>query len=355
MSRPAITSEPFGKTADGLPVEIYTLRNKNGLEARIMNYGGIVVSLKTPDRTGRFDDVVLGYDNLEAYIQRNPYFGAIIGRCGNRIGKAKFSLNGKTYSLAANNGGHHHLHGGLKGFDKVVWKARTAETANGPVLQLDYLSKDGEEGYPGNLSVTANYALTEDNGLRLDFKATTDKDTICNLTHHSYFNFRGSGDVLDYLVQIDSDRFTAVKSSDMIPTGELAPTAGTPLDFRKPTRIGARINSDYEQIRFGGGYDHKWVFDNDDGRLARVARVADSVSGRCMEVFTTQPGMQFYTGNFLDGTITGKGGRQYTRRHAFCMEPQSFPDSPNNPGFPSVQLEPGQVYENTIVYKFSAE
>ena len=355
MTRPAITAEPFGKTADGQPVEIYTLRNKNGLEARIMSYGGIVVSLKTPDRAGKFDDVVLGYDTLEGYLKRTPYFGAIIGRYGNRIGGAKFSLNGKTYSLAANNGGHNHLHGGLKGFDKVVWKAGPAETAHGPALQLDYLSKDGEEGYPGNLSVTAIYTVTDDNALRLDFKATTDKDTVCNLSHHSYFNLRGSGDVLDYLVQIDSDRFTAVKSSEMIPTGELRSTAGTPLDFRQPMRIGARINSDYEQIQFAGGYDHNWVFDNNDGHLARVARVVDEVSGRCMEVFTTQPGMQFYTGNFLDGTITGKGGRQYTRRCAFCMEPQHFPDSPNQPRFPSTELKPGQVYKNTIVYKFSAE
>lgn len=354
MTRAVITAEPFGKTDDGLPVEIYTLRNSHGFEARIMTYGGIVVSLKTPDKAGRLDDVVLGYDTLEGYLKRNPYFGAIVGRCGNRIANGKFSLNGKTYSLATNNGGRNHLHGGLKGFDKVVWKARPVETANGPALQLDYLSKDGEEGYPGNLSVTVVYTVTEDNALRIDFKATTDQHTVCNLTHHSYFNFRGGGDVLDYLVQIDSDRFTAVKSSDMIPTGELLATAGTPLDFRKPTRIGARINSDYEQIRFGGGYDHNWVFDN-DGQLARVARVTDEVSGRCMEVLTTQPGMQFYTGNFLDGTITGKGGRKYGHRHAFCMEPQHYPDSPNQPRFPSIELKPGQVYENTIVYKFSAE
>lgn len=354
MIKPTITAEPFGKTTDGQPVEIYTLRNKKGVEARIMTYGGIVVSLKTPDKSSRFDDVVLGYDTLEGYIKRNPYFGAIVGRCGNRIGNAKFSLNGKTYSLAANNNGRNHLHGGLKGFDKVVWTARPVETANGPALQLDYLSKDGEEGYPGNLSVTAIYTVTEDDALRLDFTATTDKDTICNLTHHSYFNLRGGGDILDYLVQIDSDRFTAVKSSDMIPTGELRSVAGTPLDFRQPTRIGARINSDYDQMQFAGGYDHNWVFDNRDGRLARVARVTDEVSGRCMEVFTTEPGMQFYTGNFLDGAIIGTGGRQYTKRCAFCMEPQHYPDSPNHPEFPSTVLKPGQTYKNTIVYKFSS-
>jgi aldose 1-epimerase len=354
MKDSAISKAPFGKTPEGQPVEIYTLRNKNGLEAQIMTYGGIVVSLKTPDKTGRFEDVVLGYNSLEDYISRNPYFGALIGRCGNRISKGRFSLNGKTYSLATNNGSKNHLHGGLKGFDKVVWTAKPIETIDGPALQLDYLSKDGEEGYPGNLSVTAIYALTSENGLRIDFSATTDRDTICNLTHHSYFNFHGGDDVLDYLVQINAEHFTAV-NGDVIPTGELRPVADTPLDFRKPTPIGARIDSHDEQIRLAGGYDHNWVFNKPAGHLASVARVTDKISGRCMEVFTTQPGMQFYSGNFLDGTITGKGGQKYHRRHAFCMEPQHFPDAPNQPKFPSIELKPGQVYKNTIVYKFSAE
>lgn len=354
MKNSAISKAPFGRTPEGEPVEIYTLRNDNGLEARIMTYGGIVVSLKTPDKSGQFDDVVLGYDSLEGYLKRNPYFGALIGRCGNRISKGKFSLNGSTYSLAQNIGSKNHLHGGLKGFDKVVWTAKVVETSNGPALQLDYLSKDGEEGYPGNLSVTAIHTLTADNGLRIDFNATTDKHTICNLTHHSYFNFHGGGDVLDYLVQINAEHFTAV-NEDVIPTGELRPVDGTPLDFRKPTRIGARIESLDEQIQLAGGYDHNWVFNKPAGHLAAVARVADKTSGRCMEVFTTQPGMQFYSGNFLDGTITGKGGQKYHRRYAFCMEPQHYPDAPNHPKFPSIELKPGQVYKNTIVYKFSTE
>ena len=353
MSAP-ISRAPFGKTPDGQEVEIFTLRNINGLETRIMTYGGIVVSLKTPDKSGQFDDIVMGYDSLDEYVKRNPYFGALIGRYGNRIAKGRFSLNGTTFLLAQNNGAKNHLHGGNRGFDKVVWTAKPANSSNGPSLQLTYLSKDGEEGYPGNLSVTAIYTLTNDNALRVDFEATTDKDTICNLTHHSYFNFRGGGDVLDYMVQINAEQFTVI-TADMIPTGELRSVAGTALDFRKPSSIGARINSDDEQIQFAGGYDHNLVFKKPAGHLASVARVTDKMSGRCMEVLTTEPGMQFYSGNFLDGTIVGKGGQQYDRRHAFCMEPQHFPDSPNHPQFPSVELKPGQVYKNTIVYKFSAE
>lgn len=354
MNELAISQAPFGKTTDGLPVEIFTLRNHNGMEARIMTYGGIVVSLKTPDKSGNFDDVVLGYDHLDAYIKRNPFFGALVGRYGNRIAKGKFSLNGKTYMLATNSGGINHIHGGLKGFDKVVWKANPLESSDGPAVQLHYLSKDGEEGYPGNLSVTATYTLTQDNALRLDYEATTDKDTICNLTHHSYFNLRGSGDVLDYLVQINAEKFTPVDAG-LIPTGELRPVAGTPFDFRKPTAIGARINSPDEQLQFAKGYDHNWVFDKPPGQLGLAARVVDKISGRSLEVSITEPGMQFYTGNHLDGTIIGKGGRAYPPRSAFCMEPQHFPDSPNHPYFPSVELKPGQVYKNTIIYKFSTE
>jgi aldose 1-epimerase len=353
MSEPAISKAPFGKTPDGQSVDIYTLRNKNGVEAQITNYGGIVVSLKTPDKSGHFDDIVLGYDNLDSYIKRNPYFGSLVGRYGNRIAGGKFSLNGKTYMLATNNG-HNHLHGGLKGFDKVVWTDKTDESPDGPALHLGYLSKDGEEGFPGNLSVTATYTLTQDNALRLDFNATTDQTTICNLTHHSYFNFHSGPDVLDYIVQIHAEKFTPINAA-MIPTGELHPVAGTPFDFRKPTPIGARINSQDEQIQFAKGYDHNWVFDKPPGQLAHVAGVWDKASGRRMEVFTTEPGMQFYAGNFLDGTIIGKGQRAYHHRHAFCMEPQHFPDSPNHPHFPSVELKPGQVYKNTIIYKFSTE
>jgi aldose 1-epimerase len=353
MSSPVISKAPFGKTPDGQSVDIYTLQNRNGLEARIMTYGGIVVSLKTPDKSGKFDDVVLGYDTLEAYLKRNPYFGALVGRYGNRIAKGKFTLNGKTYSLATNNG-QNNLHGGVKGFDKVVWTAKPLETANGPALQLQYLSKDGEEGFPGNLSVTATYTLTNDNALRLDFEATTDKDTICNLTNHSYFNLNGGTDVLDYLVQIHAEKFVPVDAT-LIATGELRSVAGTPLDFRKPTAIGARIDSPDEQIQIAKGYDHTWVFDKPASQLGLGARVVDKVSGRCLEVLTTEPGTQFYTGNFLDGTIMGKDGEVYPRRHGFCFEPQHFPDSPNHPNFPSVVLKPGQVYKNTIIYKFSTE
>jgi aldose 1-epimerase len=353
MKNTAISKAPFGQTPAGEPVEIYTLLNQNGLEARIMTYGGIVVSLKTPDKLGRFADIVLGYDSLDGYVKRNPYFGAIVGRCCNRIAKGKFSLDGKTYSLAQNNGTNH-LHGGLKGFDKVVWAAKPVDTSNGPALQLDYLSKDGEEGYPGNLAVTTIYTLTADDGLRIDFNATTDRTTICNLTHHSYFNFNGGPDILDYLVQIKAKRFTAV-NAEVIPTGELPSVAGTPLDFWNPAPIGARINSPVEQMEFARGYDHNWVFDKPPGQLSSVAHVTDKVSGRTLEVFTTQPGMQFYTGNFLDGTITGKGGKKYERRSAFCMEPQHFPDTPNHPQFPSIKLTPGEKYKNTIVYKFSTE
>lgn len=354
MNEPAISKLPFGSTPDGHSVDIYTLRNKNGIEARIMTYGGILVSLKTPDRSGRFDDVTLGYDALDGYLKRNPYFGALVGRYGNRIANGKFSLDGQVYSLATNNNGKNHIHGGVKGFDKVVWTGEAGNTAEGPALRLNYLSRNGEEGYPGNLAVTAVYTLTDQNGVRLDYTATTDKDTICNLTHHSYFNLRGSGDVLDYLVQINADRFTPINST-LIPTGELQPVEGTPFDFRKPTPIGARINDDNEQLRFANGYDHNWVFDKPAGQLGLAAIVRDQKSGRRMDVLTTEPGMQFYTGNFLDGTIHGKRGETYQKRHGLCMEPQHFPDSPNHPNFPSVVLKPGQVYKNTIIYQFSAE
>ena len=352
-----ISEAPFGKMPDGTPVKIYTLRNSEGIEARIMTYGGIVQSLKVPDKKGKFDDVVLGYDNLDGYIvnKGDPHFGALIGRYGNRIGGAKFTLEGKTYTLAANNGPNS-LHGGIKGFDKVVWQGRSSVTPIGPALELTYVSKDGEEGFPGNLKVTAVYTLTDDNGLRLDFTATTDKPTICNLTHHSYFNLagQGNGDILGHEVYINSDKFTPV-DKDLIPTGELKSVAGTPFDFRKPTTIGARINNDDEQLKFGNGYDHNWVVNKPLGKLSLQARVYEPTSGRVMEVMSTEPGLQFYTGNFLDGSITGKSGKVYQRRSGLCMEPQHYPDSPNKPGFPSVVIRPGEVYKNTIIYRFSVK
>jgi aldose 1-epimerase len=337
---------------NGTSVEVYTMRNRQGMEARITNYGGVVTSLMAPDRAGQFADVVLGYDNLEGYLKDSPYFGALVGRYGNRIAHGRFKLNGVEYQLATNNGPNA-LHGGSKGFDKVIWKVVKAEvTAQGPQLALTYLSRDGEEGYPGSVNVTAVYTLTEDNALRLDYTATTDKDTVVNLTQHSYFNLRGKGDVLGHLVQINAEKFTPVDKS-LIPTGELRAVAGTPFDFRTPTAIGARINASDEQLKSGKGYDHNWVIDNPSGKIKVQATVYEPETGRVLEVLSAEPGLQFYGGNFLDGSITGKGGRVYAFRSGFCMEPQHFPDSPNHPEFPSVVLKPGQTYRNTIMYRFS--
>jgi len=346
-----ITRAPFGELTDGTPVDIYTLRNAKGSEARISNYGGIVTSLKVRDRHGRFGDVVLGYDGLAGYLRSNPFFGCLVGRYANRIAKGRFTLNGKEYTLAQNNNGNH-LHGGLKGFDKAVWEAKPVHSKLGPALELRYLSKDGEEGYPGNLSVTARYTFTDDNELRLDFTATTDQDTVINLTQHSYFNLAEKGDVLDHEVMIAADKFTPVDAA-LIPTGELRPLKGTPLDFSKPTEIGARIHQDDVQLKRGNGYDHNYVLRKPAGQLGLAARVFEATSRRVLEVFTTEPGMQFYTGNFLDGSITGKGGWVYQQRNGFCMEPGHFPDSPNKPDFPTVVLKPGQTYKQTIIYRFS--
>ncbi|HTR42219.1 MAG TPA: aldose epimerase family protein [Pseudomonadales bacterium] len=350
-----ITNEPFGTTPDGTPVEIYTLRNASGMEVRIMTYGGIIQSLKVPDKKGQLGDVVLGYDTLDGYLTNSPYFGALIGRYGNRIAKGHFTLDGGEYTLATNNVPNS-LHGGIKGFDKVVWKVVKAEVGpKGPELQLSYLSKDGEEGYPGNLQVTATYTLfSEKDALSLSFKATTDKDTIINLTAHSYFNLAGEGDVLSHIVYIDADAYTPVDGT-LIPTGELAPVTGTPFDFRTPTAIGARISDDNEQLKYGGGYDHNWVVNHKMGDLALDARVTDPATGRVFEIWSTEPGLQFYSGNFLDGTIIGKNGQSYPHRGAFVMEPQHYPDSPNHDNFPSTVLHPGETYHNTILYQFSTE
>jgi aldose 1-epimerase len=347
-----ITESSFGSAPDGTPVKLYTLKNVNGVEARICNYGGIVTHLFVPDRNGQMGDVVLGYDNLAGYLKETPYFGALIGRYGNRIAKGKFTLNGQTYTLATNNGPNA-LHGGIKGFDKVVWTAKPVDGSE-PKLELTYLSKDGEEGYPGNLNVKAVYTLTKENALRLDYTATTDKDTVVNLTQHSYFNLAGKGEILGHEVMLKADRFTPVDAT-LIPTGELKPVAGTPFDFQKPTTIGARINNADEQLKFGGGYDHNWVISEPMGKLGLQARVHEPTTGRVLEVLSTEPGLQFYTGNFLDGTITGKNGWRYQHRNGFCMEPQHYPDSPNQTNFPSVVLKPGQTYKNTIIYRFSVQ
>lgn len=350
----AITKASFGKTADGEAVDIYTLTNRGGAEVRITNYGGIVTSLKVADRNGKFDDVVLGFDNLDSYLKGHPYFGAIIGRYGNRIAKGRFTLDGTEYKLAVNNG-ENHLHGGIKGFDKVVWQAKPRKVANGAALVLTYLSKDGEEGYPGNLSITVVYTLTNANELRIDYSATTDKATVINLTHHSYFNLagQGNGDILNHQLSVNAARFTPTDAGS-IPTGELRSVRGTPFDFTQATAIGARINNDYEQLKFGKGYDHNFVLNGKMGVMRQAARVYEPTTGRTMEVWTTEPGIQFYTGNFLDGTLTGKDGKVYQLRSGFCLETQHYPDSPNEPKFPTTVLRRGQRYHTNTIYRFSA-
>jgi aldose 1-epimerase len=351
----SISKKPFGNMPDGRQVDIFTLRNDNGMEARITDYGGIVVSLKVPDRYGHFGDVVLGYDNLPQYLTNTTYFGALIGRYGNRIARGKFTLDGKQYNLATNNFPNA-LHGGIKGFDKVLWEPTILTSKEGPALQLHYLSKNGDQGYPGNLDVTATYSLTPDNGLKLEYVATTDQDTIINLTQHSYFNLAGHGTILNHVLTIPADDFTPVDST-LIPTGKLEPVAGTPLDFRKPTPIGARIHADNQQLKYAGGpaggYDFNWVINKPLGQYGLVARVYEPASGRILEAFSNQPGLQFYSGNFLDGTIIGKGGWLYERNAALTLEPQYYPDSPNHPNFPSTELKPGEVYHNVILYRFS--
>jgi aldose 1-epimerase len=348
------TKKSFGKTPDGQPVDLYVLTAKGGAEASITNYGGAVVSLKAPDRNGKLADVVLGYDNAEGYVNDKSFFGALVGRYGNRIGHAQFALDGKTYTLAKNNG-ENSLHGGIKGFNKAVWTAKIIPAKDGQSLELSYLSKDGEEGFPGNLKVSVIYTLTESNALRITYSATSDKKTVVNLTNHSYFNLagQGSGEILGHQLVIEADKFTPVDAG-LIPTGELRDVAGTPFDFRKELAIGARIDQDEEQLKLGGGYDHNFVLQrSNDPEESLAARVLEPVSGRILEVWTTEPGVQFYTGNFLDGKTIGKGGVAYPRRSAFCLETQHFPDSPNQPKFPSVVLNPGERYHTITTYKFS--
>jgi aldose 1-epimerase len=349
-----IETEPSG-LSDGRQVELYTLTNRRGVEAKITNYGATVVSLKVPDRAGRFDDVLLGYDTLEGYRRSTFYVGPVIGRYANRIARGRFSLNGKEYRLAINNG-ENSLHGGLKGFDKVVWKARPLRAAaGGAALELTYLSKDGEEGYPGNLSVRVVYTLTDRDELKIDYSATSDKDTVVNLTNHAYFNLagHGSGDILKHKLTIYADRFLP-SDEKAIPTGELRSVAGTPFDFRRAHEIGARISQPDEQLKFGNGYDHTFVINGRAGVLRRAATASDPVTGRVLEVWTTEPGVQLYTGNYLESTMVGKGGKTYGARHGFCLETQHFPDSPNKPHFPSTVLRRGGRFNSTTVFKFSA-
>lgn len=349
--KPRISKAPFGKTKDGKNVEIYTLTNSRGSEAKIITYGGTVVSLKVPDKQGKLGDVVLGFDSIAVYEKHSAFFGALIGRYGNRIAKGKFSLDGRTYSLATNNA-ENHLHGGIRGFDKVVWTAKPSTDARGANLEMTYLSVDSEEGYPGNLSIKVVYTLTEDDQLKIVYSATTDKPTVVNLTHHSYFNLAGTGDILDHRLLLNADRYTPTDKGS-IPTGVLAQVAGTPFDFTKETAIGARIGQDDEQLKFGRGYDHNWVLARKGNGVELAARVYEPTSGRVMNVLTTEPGIQFYSGNFLDGSIPGKGGISYPFRSGFCLETQHFPDSPNHSNFPSTVLRPGQKYAQTTIYAFS--
>ncbi len=347
----SIKTEPFGQTPEGQAVDLVTMANASGIEARIITYGGIIVSMKVPDRDGKSGDVVLGFDELDGYTKGHPYFGALIGRYGNRIGAGKFTLDGVEYELATNNEANH-LHGGVKGFDKVVWKIEeTKGEGDEAVLKLSYLSKDGEEGYPGNLKCTVTYTLTADNELKIHYEATTDKATVLNLTNHSYWNLagQGTGDVLGHELMLNADRYTPVDEG-LIPTGELKSVKDSPMDFTESKAIGSRI----KQVDIGG-YDHNWALNGKTGEMKLCASVYEPTSGRVMEIRTTEPGVQFYTGNFLDGTLTGKGGKVYQKHYAFCLETQHFPDSPNKPDFPSVVLRPGEKYDITTVHKFSAK
>ena len=365
-ARGAPRPQPFGMTHRGEAVSLYTLKNAHGMEAKVLDYGGIIVSLRVPDRNGRLDDVVLGFDSLGDYERGSPYFGAIIGRYGNRIARGRFTLDGRTYTLATNNGPNH-LHGGVRGFDKVVWTAAQFERGDSVGLVLNYTSPDGEEGYPGTLRATVTYTLTDKNEFIFDYQATTDRPTPVNLTQHSYFNLAGDGkgDILGHVVTLNADRFTPVDST-LIPTGEVKSVAGTPFDFRTSTAIGARIDRNDEQLRYGRGYDHNFVLNKGgnggrggkggiEGDLTLAAHVYEPTTGRVMEISTTEPGLQFYSGNFLDGTLRGKHGVVYGHRSGFAMETQHFPDSPNKPAFPSTILRPGEEYRSRTIYRFGVQ
>ena len=344
-----VEKQPYGKLPDGREVDLYTLTNAAGMRVKLITFGALTVGVEVPDRDGKLTDVTLGYPTLEGWLDNPNYFGATVGRYANRIAKGNFSLDGSTYTLATNNG-ENHLHGGIKGFHKVLWDAQPVETGDAVGVRFTYLSKDGEEGYPGNLKVAALYSLTRDNEFKAEFSATTDKPTIVNLAHHSYWNLAGpaAGDILDHVLTINADRYTPVDAG-LIPTGELAAVKGTPLDFTTPTPIGKRI------VQLDGGYDHNFVLNQGDEALTLAARVADPKSGRVMEIHTDQPGMQFYSGNFLDGSVTGKGGVVYGKHFGLCLETQHFPDSPNKPNFPTVVLRPGETYRHTMVHKFTTQ
>lgn len=346
----SIGRKPFGKTKDGKTVTLFTITNKNGCIAKVMDYGALLTELHMPDKDGKLADVVLGFDNLQQYLDGHPYFGATVGRVANRIAKGKFKIKDKEYTLATNNGPNH-LHGGVVGFDKVIWDAATS--IDGNTVRFRHISKDGEEGYPGTVTAWVSYTLTDDNELRLDYEATTDQTTPVNLTHHSYFNLSGGAarPILDHELTIAADSYTPVDDT-LIPTGEIKPVAGTPLDFTKPTAVGKRI----DQLKGDpGGYDHNFVLRGRMGELRSAAVLRDPVSGRTLEILTTEPGLQFYSGNFLDGKLKGKGGVTYLKHQGLCLEAQHFPDSVNQPSFPTVLLEPGQTYKQTTVHRFTAK
>lgn len=363
QQKKGVEASSFGALPDGREVTLYRLSNDRGLTVEVMNYGGIIVSLRAPDREGKVEDIVLGFDRLDGYLsdayrQLNPYFGALIGRYGNRIDQGRFTLDGVTHQLATNDGDNH-LHGGRQGFDRRLWDAEPFSGEDGEGVILRTVSEDGEEGYPGRLEATVSYTLTDANALEVRYRAETDRPTPVNLTQHSYFNLAGEGDpsILDHELTIHGDAFTPVDAT-LIPTGEIRDVADTPFDFRGPTPIGARIGDDHRQLERGGGYDHNFVLAMDSAPLEaprRAARVVDPGSGRVLEIATTEPGLQFYSGNFLDGSVTGKGGEPYGKRSGFALETQHFPDSPNQPGFPSTILEPGETYRSLTVYRFSTD
>jgi len=345
-----IESQPYGRLPNGIEITQYTLTNARGMSVQVITYGGIITALRVPDRHGNLGDVVLGHEALEGYLTNNPYFGCITGRFANRIAGGRFTLDGVTYQLAVNRAPNH-LHGGQVGFDKRVWQATVEQGEDAVSLALAYLSKDGEENYPGNLLVTVTYTLTQENALRISYRASTDQPTVLNLTNHTYFNLAGGGTILDHALMINADHFTPIDEA-MIPTGELQPVAGTPFDFRQPMRVGARIDAPDEQLRRAGGYDHNFVLNGPPGELRPAARLNDPTSGRVLEVSTTEPAVQLYTGNYLDGTIVGKGGVAYEPRAGLCLETQHFPDSPNHPHFPSTVLRPDQAFHSVTVFAF---
>jgi aldose 1-epimerase len=349
---PRLTQGPFDRTPDGKVVDRITLRNGNGIEMTVLTYGGVITSLKTPDRTGALDDIVLGFDDLKSYLEKSPYFGCLIGRYGNRIAKGRFSLEGQTYTLATNNGANH-LHGGVKGWDKAVWGFDLFQNATGVGVVLTHTSADGDEGYPGTVKAKVTYTLTEKDALIVDYEATTDKATVINLTQHSYFNLAGTKatDILGHELMLNAAQYTPVDDT-LIPTGQIATVEGTPFDFRTSTAIGARINDKNEQLTRGKGYDHNFVLTRTAPGLVEAARVTEPLTGRTMAIATTEPGIQFYSGNFLDGTLTGKAGRVYPNRSGFCLETQHYPDSPNRPNFPTTTLKPGETYKSQTVFTF---